>query len=122
MKKAFFESTKEKLSYRPTKLTNLYQWLFVTINTAKTMIDNTDKSKFSYLKMFVNCDTTGDIQQLFDETQGKFGQNSFSQRHNSRYLYLCSLVANFPQIKLSSEDKRLINYFITCDKYLLYEI
>ncbi|ARN93903.1 hypothetical protein AZI11_13275 (plasmid) [Levilactobacillus brevis] len=119
MKKAFLESTKEKLSYRPNKLTDLNQWLFVTINTAKSMID---KSQFSYLKMFVHCDTTSDIQQLFDKIQGKFGQNSFSQRHSSRYLYLCSLVANFPQINLSSEDKQLIRYFITSDTYLLYEI
>ncbi|GEB07145.1 hypothetical protein LBR03_20320 [Levilactobacillus brevis] len=98
------------------------QWLFVTINTAKSMIDNTDKSKSSYLKKFVSCNTTDDIQQLFDKVQGKFGQTNFSQRHSLRYLYLCSLVADFPQTNLSSEDKQLISCFITNDQYLLYEI
>lgn len=117
-----FESTREELVHHPNQLTDLNQWLFVTVNTAKSMIDNTDKAQFPYLKKFFSCDTTEDIQQLFDKVQGKFGQNNFSQRHSLRYLYLCSLVANFPRTNLSNKDKQLISCFITNDQYLLYEI
>lgn len=98
------------------------QWLLVTINTAKSIIDNTDKYCFAYLKIFGTCNTTRDIQQLFDKIQGKFGNKDFSQRHNPKYRYLCSLVANFPQTDLSGKSKQLIKYFIVTDKYLLYEI
>ncbi|WP_034989091.1 hypothetical protein [Liquorilactobacillus sucicola] len=122
MKNSLFEATKEELRCRPKHLIDLNQWLFVTINTAKSMIDNTDKSRFVYLKKFVSCDTTRDIQQLFDKIQGKFGNTGFSKRHSPKYLYLCSLVANFPQTSLPSEASQLISYFVTEDKYLLYEI
>lgn len=122
MKDALFEATKEKLRHRPKYLIDLNQWLFVTINTAKSMIDNTDKSQFGYLKKFVSCDTTRDIQQIFDKIQGKFGNKDFSKRHSPNYLYLCSLVANYPQTSLSSEASQLISYFVTTDEYLLYEM
>lgn len=122
MEKEYHEQVKIKLRQRPQQLIELDQWLFVTINTAKSMIDNTDKTQFDFLKHFSNCDTTRDIQQLFDRVQGKFGNRNFSQRHNPKYLYLCSLVANFPQKNLSSKDKQLIRLFTENDKYLLYEI
>ncbi|QAS69986.1 hypothetical protein DLJ48_05320 [Oenococcus sicerae] len=122
MKNALFESTKKELSRQPKQLIDLNQWLFLTINTAKSMIDNTDRSQFFYLKKFVNCDTTRDIQQLFDKIQGKFGNKDFSKRHSHKYLYLCSLVANFPQTSLSSEARQLMSCFVTEDEYLLYEI
>lgn len=122
MKREYHEQVKIKLRQRPQQLIDLDQWLFVTINTAKAMIDNTDKTQFVFLKHFASCDTTRDIQQFFDRVQGKFGNKNFSQRHNPKYLYLCSLVANFPQINLSSKDKQLISLFTTDDKYLLYEI
>lgn len=86
------------------------------------MIDNTDKSQFIYLNNFVKCDTTRNVQQMFDEIQGKFGNINFSQRHNPRYLYLCSLVANFPLMQLSVKNWRLIKNFIYVDDYFLYEI
>lgn len=86
------------------------------------MIDNTDKSQLIYLNHFVKCGTTRDVQQMFDEIQGKFGNINFSQRHNPRYLYLCSLVANFPLMQLSVENWRLIKNFIYVDDYFLYEI
>lgn len=122
MQKEYHEQIKIKLRQRPQQLIDLAQWLFVTINTAKSLIDNTDKTQFVYLKNFANCDTTRDIQQFFDRIQGKFGNRNFSQRHNPKYLYLCSLVANFPQKILSSKDKQLISLFTDNDKYLLYEI
>ena len=43
MENALFESIKEKLRHRPKHLIDLNQLIFVTINTAKAMIDNTDK-------------------------------------------------------------------------------
>ncbi|WP_338754702.1 hypothetical protein [Leuconostoc mesenteroides] len=122
MQKEYHEQIRIKLRQRPQQLIDLDQWLFVTINTAKSLIDNTDKTQFVYLKNIANCDTTRDIQQFFDRIQGKFGNRNFSQRHSPKYLYLCSLVANFPQKILSSKDKQLISLFIANDKYLLYEI
>ena len=77
MQKYFFEQVEIKLHQRPKQLINLEQWLFVTINTAKSMIDNTDKTQFAYLTNFMKCDTTRDIQQLFDKIQGKFGTKNF---------------------------------------------
>lgn len=52
------------------------------------MIDNTDKSQLIYLNHFVKCGTTRDVQQMFDEIQGKFGNINFSQRHNESVKYL----------------------------------
>ncbi|MGO2723294.1 MAG: hypothetical protein ACTIAG_06135 [Lactobacillus sp.] len=122
MNNELFEATKEKLGHRPKKIIDVNQWLFVTINTAKAMIDNTAKSQFGYLNQFVKCDTTRDVQRIFDEIQGKFGNKSFSQRCNPKYLYLCSLVANFPLLQLSGVNQQLINIFIYIDDYFLYKI
>lgn len=37
----------------------------------------------------------------------------FSQRYSPVYLYLCSLVANFPNQELSDKDKELIRQYTT---------
>ncbi len=55
MKNALFESTKKELSRQPKQLIDLNQWLFLTINTAKSMIDNADKSQFFYLKSLLTA-------------------------------------------------------------------
>lgn len=55
MKNALFESTKKELSRQPKQLIDLNQWLFLTINTAKSMIDNADKSQFFYLKILLTA-------------------------------------------------------------------
>ncbi|MBU5274595.1 hypothetical protein KQI03_07945 [Levilactobacillus brevis] len=122
MRRELFELTKTKLANRPKQIIDLNQWLFVTINTAKAMIDNTAKSQFAYLNHFIKCDTTREIQYLFDKIQGKFGSLNFSKRYSPKYLYLCSLVANFPPMNLSAENQKLISAFIGFNDYLLYGI
>ncbi|MDE7512265.1 hypothetical protein [Pediococcus pentosaceus] len=122
MRRELFELTKTKLANRPKQIIDLNQWLFVTINTAKAMIDNTAKSQFAYLNHFIKCDTTREIQYLFDKIQGKFGNLNFSKRYSPKYLYLCSLVANFPPMNLSAENQKLISAFIGFNDYLLYGI
>lgn len=122
MRRELFELTKTKLANRPKQIIDLNQWLFVTINTAKAMIDNTAKSQFAYLNYFIKCDTTREIQYLFDKIQGKFGSLNFSKRYSPKYLYLCSLVANFPPMNLSAENQKLISAFIGFNDYLLYGI
>lgn len=122
MKNKYFENIKIELMEHPSKIFILNQWLFITVNTAKSIIDNSDKTQFEYLKKFVLCTTTNEMQQLFDTIQGKFGDLRFSQRNNPNYLYLCSLVANFPETKLMGEKQKLINAFISINQYLLYEL
>ena len=66
--------------------------------------------------------STSQIQHEFDIIQGKFGREGFSQRYSPVYIYLCSLVANFPNQELSNKDKELIMQYSTVETYLLYEI
>ena len=40
-----YTSIKEKLKAKPKKLTDLDQWLFVVVNTAKSIIDNTTQKR-----------------------------------------------------------------------------
>ncbi|WP_224172040.1 hypothetical protein [Leuconostoc gelidum] len=122
MENNYFEKMKIELKNHPHKIIILNQWLFVTVNTSKSIIDNSDKSQLDYLKNFFNCTTTNEVQQLFDTIQGKFGNKYFSQKSSLNYQYLCSLVANFPATKLSDTDHKSINNFVNINKYLLYEI
>ena len=66
--------------------------------------------------------STSQIQHEFDIIQGKFGREGFSQRYSPVYLYLCSLVANFPDQELSDKDQELIRKYSIFKTYLLYEI
>ena len=52
----------------------------------------------------------------------KFGREGFSKRYSLVYLYLCYLVANFPNQELSDKDKELIRQYSIVKTYLLYEI
>ena len=110
------------LKDRPKQLTSLDQWLFVTVNTAKSMIDNTSKGNVDLVLRFADCSSISQVQHEFDIMQGKFGREGFSQRHNPNYYYLCSLVANFPNQELSQEDKERIKLYSTIGTYLLYEL
>lgn len=122
MENKYFENIKIELMEHPYKIRILNQWLFITVNTAKSIIDNSDKTQSEYLKKFVLCTTTNEMQQLFDTIQGKFGNLHFSQRNNPNYLYLCSLVANFPETNLTGEEQKSITAFIGINQYLLYEL
>jgi len=44
MENEIYVNIKAELKAKPQKLTNLHQWLFVAVNTAKSIIDNTSKS------------------------------------------------------------------------------
>lgn len=122
MENAIYADLKAELKAKPPKLTNLDQWLFVAVNTAKSIIDNTSKRNLGDVLKLCECDRTGQLQYAFDMIQGKFGRGGFSQRYSPAYLYLCSLVANFPDQELSDKDKELIRQYSAVDTYLLYEI
>ena len=117
-----YAKMKAELKVRPKELTNLDQWLFVVTNTAKSIIDNTCKECLDMVEKLADCDTTSQIQYEFDRIQGKFGREGFSQRYSPNYLYLCSLVANFPNQTLSSKDQKLIKQYGAFKTYLLYEL
>lgn len=117
-----YAKMKTELKARPKELTNLNQWLFVVVNTAKSIIDNTSKDCLDMVEKLADCDSTSQIQYEFDRIQGKFGREGFSQRYSPNYLYLCSLVANFPNQTLSSKDRELIIRYGMFKTYLLYEL
>lgn len=122
MENEIYINIKAELKAKPKKLTNLDQWLFVAVNTAKSIIDNTSKNNLDNVMKLYDCNSTSQIQHEFDTIQGKFGREGFSQRYSPAYLYLCSLVANFPEQELSNMDKELIRQYSTVETYLLYEI
>ena len=122
MENEIYVNIKAELKAKPKELTNLDQWLFVAVNTAKSIIDNTSKNYLDNVMKLSDCNSTSQIQHEFDIIQGKFGREGFSQRYSPVYRYLCSLVANFPDQKLSNRDKELIRQYSTVETYLLYEI
>ena len=122
MENEIYTRIKAELKDRPKQLSDLNQWLYVVVNTAKAMIDNTSKDSVDIVLRLANCDSTGQIQQEFDIMQGKFGRDGFSQRHSPNYIFLCSLAANFPNCELSHEDKELIAEYAEADTFLLYEL
>ena len=113
---------KTALKNKPKELSNLDQWLFVAVNTAKSIIDNTSKNNLGNVMKLSECKSTSQIQHEFDIIQGKFGREGFSQRHSPVYIYLCSLVANYPNQELLSKDRELIKQYNAVETYLLYEI
>ena len=117
-----YAKMKIELKARPKKLASLDQWLFVAVNTAKSIIDNTHKDRLDMVKKLACCNSTSQIQYEFDRIQGEFGREGFSQRYSSNYLYLCSLIADFPNQTLSSKDRKLILQYGAFKIYLLYEL
>ena len=113
---------KAVLKHKPKELSNLDQWLFVAVNTAKSIIDNTSKNNLGDVMKLSECNSTSQIQHEFDIIQGKFGREGFSKRYSPVYLYLCYLVANFPNQELSDKDKELIRQYSIVKTYLLYEV
>ncbi|MGN0477382.1 MAG: hypothetical protein ACI4HM_08605 [Ruminococcus sp.] len=122
MEDNIYVKIKAVLRNKPKELSNLEQWLFVTVNTAKSIIDNTSKNNLGNVMKLSECNSTSQIQNEFDIIQGKFGREGFSQRYSPVYLYLCSLVANYPNQELSNEDRELIKQYNAVETYLLYEI
>ena len=64
-----YTSIKEKLKAKPKKLTDLDQWLFVAVNTAKSIIDNTSKNNLGDVMKLSECNSTSQIQHEFDIIQ-----------------------------------------------------
>lgn len=122
MEDKIYVEIKKELKSRPGQLTNLEQWLFIVVNTAKSMIDNTSKNNLDIVMKFAECNSTSQIQHEFDIIQGKFAREGFSYRYSSNYLYLCSLVANYSNQVLSNKDKELVRQYSAVETYLLYEL
>lgn len=122
MENKIYVEIKKELKCRPGQLTNLEQWLFIVVNTAKSIIDNTSKNNLDIVMKFAECNSTSQIQHEFDIIQGKFGREGFSYRYSPNYLYLCSLVANYSDQELSNKDKELVRRYSVVDTYLLYEL
>ena len=117
-----YDKIKTELKSRPKQLTSSDKWLFVVVNTAKSIIDNTDKNCINALEKLAECDSTSQLQYEFDKIQGIFGRDGFSQRYSPDYIYLCSLIANFPDKPISHEEQELIIQYSTLKKYFLYEL
>lgn len=77
------DKIKTVLKAMPKRLTDLEQWLYVTVNTAKAIIDNSDKNTLNAVSVFAECRGTAELQRQFDIVQGKFGRENFSERHSS---------------------------------------
>ena len=66
MEDTIYIDIKTILEMRPKELTNLDQWLFVVVNTAKSIIDNTSKDRVSIVMKLADCISSSQIQQEFD--------------------------------------------------------
>ena len=117
-----FESILEKLKTKPIQLENLDEWLFVTINTMKAIIENSNKEDVQVVLEAGDCSTTAEIQRMYDMIQGKYGRKGFSYRNSPSYYYLSSLVARYPDVELTEKDRESILNFFETMEYLLYKI
>lgn len=115
-----FKEMLSKLKSRPKKLDDINTWLFVTVNTARAMIDSVNKDDLNK-DIFAGCKTVREMQYRFDMTQGMYGRK-FSQKRDPNYNYLCSLVANFDEKDISVQEHESIKLYNKMDKYLLYDL
>lgn len=121
-KHCIYTEIKLELKTMPKKLVDLDKWLFVAVNTAKSIIDNSCRNDSGAVIVFTKCSSVAQIQYEFDKVQGRYGRENFSQRYSPVYLYLCSLVADFPDTDISAREVELIKEYVKFDKYLLYEL
>ncbi|MBQ8119454.1 MAG: hypothetical protein IJ172_01550 [Ruminococcus sp.] len=122
MQQDIFTTVRDELLKRPKRLTDRQMWLFVVVNTARAMIDCTDKAALDGFAVFDSCESVGEVQYAFDTVQGRYGREGFRMRTSAVYNYLCSLVALFEQDGLTDADRALIRQFGEVDRYLLYAI
>ena len=111
-----------KLQRHVLQFDYLEDWLFLTINTMKAIVDNSGKNEMNVVLKAVELSGTAQIQQLYDTIQGMYGREGFSLRNDPRYYYLSSLVARFPDMELSEADREKIRFFYECDKFFIYEL
>lgn len=103
-----YKQLRTELKTRPKEIDCLTDWLLVVVNTAKAMICSTKPNHISDLNQFLTAKTTVEIQQLFDRIQGLYGQKGLKQRFNPNYIYLCSLIAQFPDEEIIEQNKAQI--------------
>lgn len=117
-----YDNILTKLKSRIIQLDSLDEWLFVTVNTMRAIIDNSCKEDVSVVLKATELDSTDQIQQLYDTIQGRYGRDGFSYRNAPSYYYLSSLVARFPKTQLSGGDHDKIREYYEHDIFLLYEV
>lgn len=115
-----YERMLEKIREHVAALDSLEEWLFVAVNTMKAIVTNSAKGQEQVVLKALECETTQEMQQLYDRIQGMYGREGFSYRNHPNYYYLSSLVARFPERKLTDEDKVRIREFYATEDYLLY--
>ncbi len=116
-----YERMLEKIREHVAALDSLEEWLFVAVNTMKAIVTNSAKGQEQVVLKALECETTQEMQQLYDRIQGMYGREGFSYRNHPQYYYLSSLVARFPERKLTAKDKERIREFYATKDYLLYE-
>ena len=92
------------------------------INAMKAIVDNSCRDDVSIVLKAKDCDTTAEIQRMYDMIQGKYGREGFSYRNNPSYYYLSSLVARFPDQELDISNKEKIAEYYDEDGFLLYRL
>ena len=117
-----YENVIEKLKTHPVSVDSMDDWIFITINTMKAIVDNSNKEEIAVVLKATFAKDTAEIQRFYDMIQGRFGRDGFSYRNSPSYYYLSSLVARFPEQLLSDEDREKINTYYVEERYLLYEI
>ena len=115
-----YERMLEKIREHVLTLDSLEEWLFVAVNTMKAIVTNSAKGQEQVVLKALECETTQEMQQLYDKVQGLYGREGFSYRNHPNYYYLSSLVARFPERKLTAKDKERIREFYATKDYLLY--
>ena len=119
---AMFEDVLRKINTKPKQLDNIDEWLFVTVNTMKAIIDNSCKEDVSLVLKARDCHTTSELQKMYDSIQGRYGRDGFSYRNSPEYYYLSSLVARCPETELTDKNREKIAVYYDTTEYLLYRI
>ena len=117
-----FDRVLHKLQTKPVQLEDMEEWLFVTVNTMKAVIDNSKREDIGIVKKAAECGNVSELQRMYDMIQGKYGRDGFSYRNSGAYHYLSSLVARFSDAVLTEKDREDIRCFCETEEYLLYRI
>ena len=88
-----FTAAKKLLAEHPKRLDDPKMWLFVTVNTARALIDNTDRSGMAALDDAKSCHTAAELQRWYDSIQGRYGREGFSFRSSFWY---CGRLKSLP--------------------------
>ena len=117
-----FDKILTALRSRPRQLEAKDEWLFVTVNTMKAIIDNSKRDDITEVLKAADCRTTAELQRMYDTIQGKYGREGFTYRHAPAYYYLSSLIAGYPDMELNEADRENISKFYKEAEYLLYKV